>query len=79
MSNRLTTYFRTRDLVKQHLTYAEDSFSKGNQQKAFRNIIMACREMLIGQNCLVSMAFDSNYRKKRKKAPPKSIADLARG
>jgi len=67
--SRLSNYFQSKELVKLHLTTAEDVLRKTGatpHDRALTHLIAAVRELLVAQNNLVSLAFEKRSKLKRK-------------
>ena len=60
--NRLKNYYRAKDLSKLLLNQAMNDLTVNKLDRAVRHLIEACTNLLVGQNCLVSLAFEKKGR-----------------
>lgn len=64
--NRLTNYFKAKEIAKMELMTAE-KLSMSDLNRSLRHLIAAVKEILTAQNCLVSLAFESRVKIKKRK------------
>ena len=61
--NRFTNYIESQKLAKHFMLVAEESATKGDTDKAVKNLVSAMREQMTACNNIASLYFE--HRKKR--------------